>query len=181
MAKKALTRERFGARFAERLPSFGFSRLPTEPYLEELLRGSRWTSHRGLVVISSRVDAELPGTDHLEGPQWQLSVSSARSRADRTMRPTDVDMLYVVDAFTLPAFDEDNHHPGIARHLWCPIDERYRSACECKVNERLVVEPDGYQWTTDDSKRCRGCDYAELSQQRFPCTLHGRQTIARAQ
>jgi hypothetical protein len=63
----------------------------------------------------------------------------------------------VIDAFAMPAFDEDNHHPGVARHLWCPVDPAYRSACECKVSEVVVVDG-AYEWTTE-ADHCRGCDY----------------------
>lgn len=72
----------------------------------------------------------------------------------------------------MPAFDEDNHHPGAARHLFCPLEERYRNACECKTKEIVITEPDGYRWTTEEGREeCRGCWY----QRRFgmPCTIHG--------
>jgi hypothetical protein len=72
-------------------------------------------------------------------------------------------------AFDLPAWDEDNHHPGIARHLWCPVDPLFRSACECKVTETTVADGD-YSWTTDSDGPCRGCDYQRLTGQ--PCPIH---------
>lgn len=68
----------------------------------------------------------------------------------------------------MPAFDEDNHHPGIARHLWCPVDSAFRHVCECKVSEVVIVDGD-YEWTTE-ADTCRGCEYERLT--RMPCPLH---------
>lgn len=149
-------------------PAFGFSRWPNPQAAQ--LGQTAWRSHDRLLVVSSRESAYLPGSGEpsLVGPQWLVSVSRyARGRA----RPSDSDVARVVAAFAMPAVDEDNHHPGIARHLWCPIDERYRNACECKLTEITVTELDGYRWTTDTDGPCRGCEYERLFA--LPCTLHG--------
>lgn len=69
----------------------------------------------------------------------------------------------------MPAHDEDNHHPGVARHLFCPVEEQYRNACECKLTETLVVEPDGYEWSNDEAD-CRGCFLQRLNG--LPCPIH---------
>lgn len=70
----------------------------------------------------------------------------------------------------MPAHDEDNHNPGIARALFCPVEPEYRHACECRITETLVVEPDGYEWSNDETKPCRGCELETLTG--LPCTLH---------
>jgi hypothetical protein len=145
-------------------PVSGFSRLRSLRVAPSL---SVWCSHDGIRVLSGLHDTVLPGTDHEIGPQWLVSVSRS---GRREVRPSDDDVRRVVEGFAMPAFDEDNHHPGVARHLFCPVAERHRSACECKLTERLVTEVDGYQWTTDDGSRCRGCEYEGLTG--MPCTIH---------
>lgn len=145
------------------VPAFGFSRrkdprLPAGVFV--------WESADGLRVISSRVEAELPGSGGLAGPTWHVSVA----RLSQSERASDADLLRVVEAFGLPAWDEDNHHPGVARHLFCPIEERWRNECECKTDELVVVEPDGYRWTTPVEGGCRGCSFALMSGR--PCPIH---------
>lgn len=167
----------------ELIPTRGFSRQKTtrpktggalDLFAKKVPHGqSVWRSHDDLVVVSSLEDAYLPGSGEppLVGPQWLVSVSRRSGGIDARCRVTDDDVARVVEGFEMPAFDEDNHHPGIARHLWCPIEDRYRSACECKISERTIV--DGvYRWTTEDQE-CRGCEY----EWRFglPCPLHARE------
>lgn len=160
------------------MPVGGFSRHPNH----RLPAGqSAYRSHDGLLVVSSREDAYLPGSGFVEydpdagpvhrapplvGPQWLVSVSLAGRGRDR---PGDADVARVVEAFAMPAFDEDNHHPGLARHLWCPVEEQYRNACECKLTEVIVTDVDGYRWTDQDGP-CRGCEYERIFN--FPCPLH---------
>lgn len=138
-----------------------------------LAHHSGWRSHDGLVVVSALEHAFLPGSGDPPqvGPQWLVSVSRTAGGANGRCRATDGDVERVVDSFAMPAWDEDNHHPGIARHLWCPVEVRYQQACECKVTERVIVESSGYQWTTDVDGGCRGCEYRRLFG--LPCTLHG--------
>lgn len=153
---------RFGVG-GELIPTRGFSRVRAIPLPR---RRSAWRSHDGLLAVSGCEVAFLPGTDPAEpGPQWLVSVSRPGPARCNTTRG---DLLRVVDAFAMPAFDEDNHHPGVARHLWCPIDAAYRSACECKVTEVVVTNGD-YEWTTELDE-CRGCEYALLTG--MPCPLH---------
>ena len=140
---------------------------------------SAWATADGLLVLSSLDDAVLPGSDDQVGPTWIVSTSRIRVGGSSPLnrdarRPTDDDLRRVVAAFGLPAFDEDNHYPGVSRIVFCPLDERWRTACECKVTEALIVEPDGYTWTTprDDNEGCRGC---EAERWRFieRCPIHG--------
>lgn len=160
--------------FGELVPHSGWSRYvaPGRPIPEGL---SSWRTHDGLYAVSGCHVAPLPGTDGEVGPQWLVSVSllNVRDPASRVHgRPDDEHVARVVAGFAMPAFDEDNHHPGVARHLWCPHDEAARLACECKVTETVVVEPDGYTWTTDSEGECRGCAYEQLFGPAHPCPLH---------
>ena len=67
--------------------------------------------------------------------------------------------------------EEDNHHPGNARHFWLPLDPTKRVDCECKSDEAVITEPDGYQWTNPHNEsECRGCASASLYGR--PCPLH---------
>lgn len=146
----------------ELLPVKGFSRWLYE-WGGVAHRGSAWRSHDQLYVLSTLEISYLPGTDKVPGPQWHISVSRAPNRS------TPADVARVVAGFAMPAFDEDNHHPGIARHLWCPVDPAYRTACECKITETLIVDGD-YAWTNDETEQCRGCHLQGLTG--APCPLH---------
>lgn len=126
---------------------------------------STWMTADGLIVSSSLDDAVLPGSNGGVGPTWIIAASrippTAQHPANRySRRASDDDLRRVVADFGLPAFDEDNHYPGITRTLYCPLDERWRTACECKVTELTVVDTDGYRWTTPDPGLggCRGCE-----------------------
>lgn len=158
---------RLGRR-GELIPVSGFSRGP-----ETGLDMSTWVSHDGLRVTSGLHQTELPGsgTPPKIGPTWLVVVSRSPVPGGPRCTVTDDDLRRVIEGFAMPAHDEDNHHPGIARHLFCPVDEQYRNACECKFTETEVVEPNGYRWTTDDQDECRGCEY----ERRFGplCTIHG--------
>jgi hypothetical protein len=161
--------------FGELVPQRGFSRHPVKQGI--LARQSRWQSHDGLIVVSSLDHAYLPGSGDPPkvGPQWLVSVSVRGQQR----RCTPEEAQRVADCFAMPAFDEDNHHPGVARHLWCPIDARYQQACECKLNEVTVTDGD-YSWTTEDGA-CRGCEYellSGLSGRLQPCPIH-RPVVAR--
>lgn len=154
--------------FGELLPERGFSRRgKSRPESH-----SAWVSHDGLVVLSAVEVSHLPGSGEPAklGPQWHVSVSRRTGGTNARCRATNADLVRVASAFDLPTFDEDNHHPGIARHLWCPIADEYRHACECKLTERTVVDPSGYTWTTETDGPCRGCAYARMSA--LPCPVH---------
>lgn len=146
-------------RFGELVPLRGFSRVAYSP-----LRGtSMWRTHDGLQVVSANDIAFLPGTNRGEvGPHWHLSVSRTPERS------LAVDVPRVVEAFAMPAFDEDGR-PGIERHLWCPRDEAHRAACQSIASD-IVADVD--QWT-DEKEPCRGCSYSLLSKGAKPCPIHG--------
>ncbi len=150
----------------ELLPVHGFSRVRVA-----LSPGrSAWRSHDGLRVVSGLEMAHLPGSGEPPqvGPQWLVSVSRPGTCVLTRCAVTREDVERVVGAFAMPAFDEDNHHPGVARHLWCPVETAYRSACECKVSEVVIVDGE-YEWTTE-ADVCRGCEYERLTG--MPCPLH---------
>lgn len=129
-------------------------------------------SHSGwrrgkIVVISSLTMAEAPDGRGDVIPQYHLSVSR------RGRRPLPKDIKAVLRSFGMrhQAPEEDNHHPGVARHFWLPLDPARRVDCECKSEEVTVVDPDGYTWTNPtDPSDCRGCELARLTAK--PCPIH---------
>lgn len=148
------------------MPVRGFSRR-THP----LVGLEAWTSHDGLLVTSQLADMYLPGTNDTEiGPTWLLTTSHRGGRC------ADAQLHHVIECFELPAYDEDNHYPGIGRSLFCPVDEAYRTACECKITETVVVDTDGYTWTNPTDGSCRGCELAHFHARMFgtdrPCPIH---------
>jgi hypothetical protein len=123
-------------------------------------------------VISSLVDADLPDGSGV-GPQWHVSVSA------RGKRPDDRQVRRALKAFGLVGAEEDNHHPGIARHFWRPVDPAHRVDCKCKATEEIITEADGYRWTnpkTSTTETCRGCDIAPVTGK--PCPIHGAKAVA---
>lgn len=118
-----------------------------------------------LLVMSSVASMQLPGApEGVAGPTWLVSVSSRGRRAKVK------EIRRALRAFDMREAEEDNHEPGIARKFFMPVDPAFRSVCECKLSERVVTEPDGYQWTTPKDGPCRGCAWAA----RFGklCPLH---------
>ena len=113
-------------------------------------------------VVSSLDDAQLPDGSGERGPQWHVSISRAGKRA----RPEDVSIA--LRAFGLVGAEEDNHHPGVARHYWLPVDPARRVACECKANEETIREADGYEWTNPTDAPCRGCEFERERGRRCP-------------
>jgi len=106
--------------------------------------GEAWQS-QGLLVLSQIADVETNGVVHAT---WIVSVTSRGV----TRRATDDEMKRVRAAFGMQDAEEDNHYPGRSRAMFLVVDPRYRVACECKVDETTVVEPDGYRWQDDGTR-----------------------------
>lgn len=119
-----------------------------------------------VVVLSSLVLAELPNGSGDSGLQWHVSISCGTGRPGRVL------VRRVLREFDMAGAEEDNHHPGRARHFWRPLDPAARVACECKQTEITVTEPDGYRWTNPRPGEgpCRGCEHAARFGSR--CPLH---------
>jgi hypothetical protein len=131
------------------------------------LAASRW-QRSAVIVISALEMAELPGAGGAVGPTWHASIS----RLGKRPKPRDVERC--LRDFGLVGAEQDNHHPGGAKHFFQPVDPRYRGVCECKTTEQVITEPDGYQWTNPkDGSACRGCEFERLRGR--PCPIHGRQ------
>lgn len=144
-------------------------RTPPAHWTEERSRPlppkTRCFEYGGLRVLSTLDDMEAPDGSREVIPQWHVSVSR------RGKRPDDADVARALRAFQMENAEEDNHHPGVARHFFMPVDPSRRVTCECKTEETVVTEPDGYRWS-NDLKACRGCDFAALTGRR--CALHLR-------
>lgn len=136
--------------------------------------GRLWQHPSGVRVCSSLDMAELPDGSGELGQQWHISISQSGSR-----RADDEVVAFALQAFDLLGAEEDNHHPGVARHYFLVCDPRRRVDCECKSTETLVAEADGYRWTNPiDEGECRGCEFEALAQQLAlkprPCPIHSR-------
>ncbi|WP_162941576.1 hypothetical protein [Desertimonas flava] len=159
------------------MPERGFSKASNRQSSMLPDGATGWVSHDGLLVLSTCAVMELPGQpDGVNGLTWFLSVSRLDGDTTEARRASDDEMARVVECFDLPAFDEDNHFPGVSRGLFCPIDPQYRAACDCKITETVVVEPDGFEWTNPTDGECRGCSYEHAAArfgQTSPCPIHG--------
>lgn len=123
-------------------------------------------------VLSALEDATLPRSGKV-GPQWHISIVDRTSR--EPARPSDVQLQLARCAFGMLEAEEDNHHPGNARHFWMPVDPSERVDCECKTDEVTIEEPDGYRWTNPADGPCRGCENEEAMRAvgiARPCLLH---------
>lgn len=130
----------------------------------QAVRASLWTDGK-LSVMSCVEIADLPGKATGTGPQWHLSVSRFGKR------PSARETARTLAIFGLRGTEEDNHHPGGARHFWLPCDKSLRGECECKESEETIVEPDGYVWQNPKpGEPCRGCEFQALMGK--PCPLH---------
>lgn len=145
----------------ERRPGPDWLEVPYPPQARAPghIAGSAWVFGH-VCVISALTNAELPDGSGELGPQWHISITRKRKR------PKETDVRRALRAFRLVGAEEDNHHPGNARHFWLPVVD-----CECKAEEATIVEPDGYTYTNPhDPAECRGCDLERLIGR--PCPLH---------
>jgi hypothetical protein len=150
----------------ERIPWRGAPPVVNSSHYSAWQRGS-------CCVISSIELAELPSGKG-DGWQWQISVSNRRER------PDEKQVRRALIAFDMVGAEEDNHHPGIARHFFMPVDPSERRDCQCKTTEATIVEPDGYVWTNpkpETGEGCRGCEISVMT--RRPCPIHYAATEAR--
>lgn len=96
-------------------------------------------------IYRSEVDGSL-------NPQHHLSVTTVNPFTLRPERVSDVQFQEVIDAFVPDGawWEEDNHHPGNARHIFIPLYASHQQKCPCK-DEEIVVEEDGYTYSYDGS------------------------------
>lgn len=146
-------------------PPAHWDRMPDSP----LLRGIERWRYSGFVVTSQLAEMEAPDGTHDVIETWLVAISRNGRRA------SDEDVRRALRAFGMEDALEDNHHPGISRAFFLPVDPARRRECECKLGEKLITEADGYQWS-NDTKECRGCEYARLFG--TPCPIHQPQRTA---
>src|SRR3954447_5704965 len=94
-----------------------------------------------LMVISGFGDMKYQG---LVVPHFHVSASVIAS--DR--RPTNDELDLVRKAFDMEDAEGDNHSPGRIRNLFRPVHlpRGMVGICDCKENEEVVTEADGFQW-----------------------------------
>ena len=124
--------------------------------------GVSWWRSGGVTVGSELAVADYPDGSGV-GPQWLVSVSENGGRPSRHA------LRAALKAFGMLGTEEDNHHPGIARHFWLPVDPSKRVDCQCKASE-VTVADGAYRWTNPVDGPCRGCELQGLTGR--PCPLH---------
>lgn len=156
----------------ERRPAAGgdWTELPCPAVARDgAVIASAWRSGR-VRVLSALTHAVMPDGDDA-GLQWHISIT----REGRRPKPQDV--RRTLRAFGMARAEQDNHHPGEAKHFWLVVDPARRVLCECKADEATIVEPDGYRWTTPaDGTACRGCELQRLTGK--ACPLHSAAAAA---
>lgn len=139
-----------------------------------------WLHRRApLVVVTSVGMANAPDGSGDVIAQWHLSIAGRVVGPDNRpfpVRASAVELAHMVATFGLDDYEIDNHHPGAAQHLWIPKDPTRRVDCECKSDELIIVEPDGYTWTTPTDGPCRGCQFERTPMGR-PCPIHTTGTV----
>jgi len=137
-----------------------------------------WHAGADAHVLSTLDMAQLPRSGGV-GPQWHVSITDCAGTEPR--RPSLSQVRLTLCAFGMLAAEEDNHHPGNARHFWMPVDPSERVDCECKSDEVVVTEDDGYQWTNPTDGPCRGCENERVMAMVGlvrPCPIHTRSAVA---
>jgi len=130
----------------EREPSgVGWARLPAPQCTRRpgVVSISGWRYGR-IFVLSSLNIMEMPDGRGDVGPQWHISVTRLAAR------------------------------PGpaqVLKALRLVVDPARRVACQCKADEQLVREPDGFTWSNPrEPSACRGCELQRANGR--PCPLH---------
>lgn len=137
-----------------------------------LASSSYYHERNGVTVISVLELAEAPDGRGDSIPQWHISISRLGKR------PSDRHVRRVLRDFGLLGAEEDNHHPGAVRSFWLPVDPSRRVECQCKTDEDVIVERDGYRWTNprEGEGACRGCELERMMGK--PCSIHRRSRSA---
>ena len=111
----------------------GWARIPVPESVKAVAAiSSAWTFGK-ITGISSLVYADLPDGAGVD-PQWFISVTRSGGR------PTASDVRKAQRSFRMVGTEEDNHHPGHARHFWLPCDPAHRVACQCKTDEATIKD-----------------------------------------
>lgn len=96
------------------------------------------------------VEQNPPGSG-LMVPHYHVSATFTTPTSRRAC--TDQELELVREAFGLAGAEEDNHGPGIARHLWIACGREKEPECPCKQDEQRIVEGDRVRHETPDETR----------------------------
>lgn len=96
-----------------------------------------WDHESGVRCLSGVdwVDQNPPGSG-IVAPHFHVSATFQEPRR----ACTDQELEFVREAFSLGTAEEDNHGPGIARHLWILCGRLREPVCPCKKDEIRTVE-----------------------------------------
>lgn len=125
-------------------------------------QGERWTGGRDIrqrlqsgypvtewwygplrLYVMSAVEVATDADGISRGPEYHISVSK-QTAALRPERCSAEEGAFVLKAFGLDGWEEDNHAPdGKVRNYWRAVAENMVGReCACKETEHLVVEGD---------------------------------------
>jgi|SRR6185295_17447629 len=114
--------------------------LPASNQLGPMLAWRRGRAY----VQSSLICSEFRGEW-----KWQYVVSISRWGRQESERADDEMVRQVLRDFGIPDAEEDNHKSGVSRCFFriCDYPPGTTSVCECKTDETVIVEPDGYTFS----------------------------------
>lgn len=109
-----------------------------------------WDHVSGLRCLSAVdwADQNPPGSG-IVAPHYHVS---ATFQAPFPRSCTDQEMEFVRGTFTLGTAEEDNHGPGIARHLWLLVGRDREPTCPCKADEKRTVDGPRVRHDPEDPK-----------------------------
>lgn len=131
----------------------GWHHVGVQPGSDDGLAGPRhgWLNpERGLQVLSA-VDVADDSETGLVLPHWHVSVVRRRPPAWECTTASDEEVELVRAAFNIGGAEEDNHGPGVARHLWMVCGRKRQPDCACKQDEDRIVEGDRVRFETAES------------------------------
>lgn len=109
-----------------------------------------YTHKEHRIQVISECGGYISDADGRTSFQYHFSIAGMGN--GRPVRPTPDQYAFALAAF-LPSIDgnpvwweEDNHHPGNARHIFVPTFKRDQRPCFCKDNE-IITDPDGYTYS----------------------------------
>ena len=108
-------------------------------FLQFAAAGMAWQHRSGICAISSTI---WVNDEHEPELHWEWLVSFSVMGQSRV---SDKRLKWVLKAWGMEEFEEDNHELGIARKFWLAIEPRFRKPCPCK--DEIILTDGEYRWS----------------------------------